>query len=84
MNPGSHLTSAQSVQGDEESVVYVVDDEQSMRFALSNLFRSVGLPVETFESSGDFLVPKIRRAKLPGSRRAVARRKWSRFARACS
>ncbi|BDC45069.1 DNA-binding response regulator [Paraburkholderia terrae] len=33
----------------------MVDDEESMRFALGNLFRSVGLRVETFESSGDFL-----------------------------
>ncbi|WP_180733359.1 response regulator transcription factor [Paraburkholderia sp. PGU19] len=54
MNSGSHLTSVRGVQ-DKEPVVYVVDDEESMRFALGNLFRSVGLRVETFESSGDFL-----------------------------
>ncbi len=54
MNPRI-LTSAQRLQGGEETVVYVVDDEESIRFALSNLFRSVGLRVETFESSGAFL-----------------------------
>ncbi|MBB5460194.1 response regulator transcription factor [Paraburkholderia sp. Cpub6] len=55
MNPGSHLTSVRGIQHYKESVVYVVDDEESMRFALRNLFRSVALRVETFESSVDFL-----------------------------
>lgn len=55
MNPSSHLTSVRSMQHHKEPVVYVVDDEESMRFALGNLFRSVGLHVETFESSVDFL-----------------------------
>lgn len=55
MNPSSHLTSVRSIQHHKEPVVYVVDDEESMRFALGNLFRSVGLHVETFESSVDFL-----------------------------
>jgi len=36
-------------------MVFVVDDEASMRDALSNLFRSVGIPVNTFESTSDFL-----------------------------
>lgn len=36
-------------------MVFVVDDEASIRDALSNLFRSVGIPVSTFESTSDFL-----------------------------
>jgi FixJ family two-component response regulator len=41
--------------GDEIPIVYVVDDDESMRLALSNLLRSVGLSVETFGSVRDFL-----------------------------
>lgn len=36
-------------------VVFVVDDDPSMREALSNLFRSVGMRVELFSSSAEFL-----------------------------
>ena len=36
-------------------MVFVVDDEASIRDALSNLFRSVGIQVNTFESTSDFL-----------------------------
>ena len=39
----------------EEPVVFVVDDDASMRDALSNLFRSVGLRVEVFGSAHEFL-----------------------------
>lgn len=38
-----------------EQIVYVIDDDESMRRALSSLFRSVGLSVKTFASSRDFL-----------------------------
>jgi FixJ family two-component response regulator len=38
-----------------EPVVYVVDDDESMRFSLGTLLRSVGLRVETFDSPRDFL-----------------------------
>lgn len=55
MDSSSLCTSAQSGQDCDEPVVYVIDDEESMRFALRNLFRSVALRVETFESSLDFL-----------------------------
>jgi FixJ family two-component response regulator len=55
MISGSHSTSTQSPHDSKEPVVYVIDDDDSMRFALGNLLRSVGLRVETFESSGDFL-----------------------------
>lgn len=37
------------------SVVYVVDDDDSMRNALGRLFRSVGLGVELFASAQEFL-----------------------------
>jgi FixJ family two-component response regulator len=37
------------------SVVYVVDDDEQVRIALSSLFRSSGLQVEAFASSQEFL-----------------------------
>lgn len=37
------------------SLVYLVDDDQSMREAISSLVRSVGLNVETFASAHEFL-----------------------------
>lgn len=40
---------------DELSIVYVVDDDESMRRAVSMLLRSVGYQVETFASATDFL-----------------------------
>jgi FixJ family two-component response regulator len=39
-------------------VVFVVDDDVSMREALSSLIRSVGLRVEMFSSAADFLAHK--------------------------
>jgi len=44
----------------EEPIVFVVDDDESMREALGSLFRSVRLKVETFGSAADFL-----RSNLP-------------------
>ena len=55
MSSGSHSTSTQRPHDRKEPVVYVVDDDELMRRALVNLLRSVGLRVETFESSGNFL-----------------------------
>ena len=40
---------------DTEGLVFVVDDDQSMREAISSLIRSIGLKVETFVSALDFL-----------------------------
>jgi FixJ family two-component response regulator len=37
------------------NVVFVVDDDASMREALSNLLRSAGIQVETFASTAEFL-----------------------------
>jgi FixJ family two-component response regulator len=38
------------------SIVFVVDDDASIRQALSNLFRSAGIRVETFASPAEFLL----------------------------
>jgi RNA polymerase sigma factor (sigma-70 family) len=58
----------------QTSIVYVVDDDKSMRLSLINLLHSVGLRVETFASSQEFLAyPKskapsclILDVRLPG------------------
>jgi len=42
----------------EESVVYVVDDDPSLRGAIDSLLRSVGWRVQTFVSAQDFLDSK--------------------------
>ena len=39
----------------EAPIVFVIDDDESMRRALTNLFESVGLRVETFGSGSEFL-----------------------------
>src|SRR6516162_9842480 len=39
----------------ETPCVFVVDDDVSVREALGNLFRSVGLKVETFDTAEQFL-----------------------------
>jgi len=43
----------------EDPIVFVVDDDPSMREALRSLFRSVGLQVEAFGSASEFLESKI-------------------------
>jgi FixJ family two-component response regulator len=53
-------SSPRNVASAEEPIVYVVDDDASVREALGNLFRSVGLRVEVFGSAPEFL-----RSKLP-------------------
>ena len=44
----------------EQPIVFVVDDDESVREALRSLFRSVSLRVETFGSAADFV-----RSELP-------------------
>ncbi len=39
----------------DNAIVYVVDDDQSMREAVSTLLRSIGLSVQTFSCAQDFL-----------------------------
>jgi FixJ family two-component response regulator len=41
--------------GEQRPVVYVVDDDPSIRSLLIKLIRSIGLPVEAFSSSQEFL-----------------------------
>ena len=48
-----------SVAGAEDPIVFVIDDDSSVREALSNLFRSVGLRVEAFGSAHEFLQLKL-------------------------
>jgi FixJ family two-component response regulator len=38
-----------------QEVVFVIDDDPSLRTSLSSLFRSIGLKVEVFDSAADFL-----------------------------
>ncbi|GJG95299.1 response regulator transcription factor [Cupriavidus pauculus] len=38
-----------------QRIAYVVDDDESIRLALGGLLRSIGLRVETFESTQEFL-----------------------------
>jgi FixJ family two-component response regulator len=45
----------------KEPIVFVIDDDASMRRALTNLFQSVGLAVEVFGSA-----PEMLQSKLPG------------------
>ncbi|HEY3597170.1 MAG TPA: response regulator transcription factor [Paraburkholderia sp.] len=40
---------------DNNAIVYVVDDDQSMREAVSTLLRSIGLSVKTFSCAQEFL-----------------------------
>ena len=58
-----------------ESVVFIIDDDLSMRRALINLFQSVGLEVEAFGSASELLKNKLPEVasclvldiRLPGS-----------------
>jgi FixJ family two-component response regulator len=46
-------------QPEPQSVVFVVDDDASMRDAMHRLFRSVGLQAEVFASAAEFLRSKL-------------------------
>lgn len=43
----------------QDSIVFVIDDDEGMRRALANLFRSVGLEVEVFASASEMLQSKL-------------------------
>lgn len=49
---------------DEQAVVFVIDDDLSIREALQSLLRTVGLQVRTFESTQEFL--RASRPDVPG------------------
>jgi FixJ family two-component response regulator len=55
-----HLTSPGDATSAERPIVFVIDDDESMRRALTNLFQSVGLRVEVFGSA-----PELLHGKLP-------------------
>jgi FixJ family two-component response regulator len=42
-----------------EPLVFIVEDDESMRWALSNLFQSVGLEVQVFRSAAEMLQSKL-------------------------
>ena len=46
-----------------EVIVYIVDDDADLRDALSNLFRSVGLPVGVFGSAAELMESQL--AEVP-------------------
>ena len=50
--------SAMASETNERGIVHVVDDDASVRDALRNLFRSVGLRTEAFGSAHEFLQHK--------------------------
>jgi FixJ family two-component response regulator len=52
-------TSPRDLASAEEPIVFVIDDDASVREALSSLFRSVGLRVEVFGSTSEFLQSEI-------------------------
>jgi FixJ family two-component response regulator len=47
---------------DQDSIVYIVDDDAAVRKAMDSLLRSVGLKARMFVSADEFL-----RAKLPNA-----------------
>jgi FixJ family two-component response regulator len=55
----AHPTSPRDLASSEEPMVFVIDDDASMREALRGLFESVGLRVEVFGSASEFLQSKL-------------------------
>jgi FixJ family two-component response regulator len=55
-----HPTSPDDLTSAEQPIVLVIDDDESMRRALTNLFQSVSLRVEVFGSA-----PELLRSRLP-------------------
>jgi FixJ family two-component response regulator len=53
------VTDGSKSQRDPERVVFIIDDDVAMRETLSSLFRSVGLRVELFGSTREFVQIKV-------------------------
>jgi FixJ family two-component response regulator len=51
----AHPTPPRDLASDDLPIVYVIDDDESVRRALTNLFESVSLRVEVFGSAFEFL-----------------------------
>ena len=57
---GRHNPGALSIPPvDEQPVVFVVDDDPSMRATLTDVMRSIGLQVQTFASAREFMGSKL-------------------------
>jgi FixJ family two-component response regulator len=54
-----HSKSSQEPAGIDQPIVFVIDDDVSVRRSLSNLFQSVGLKVEVFGSAPEMLQSKL-------------------------
>jgi FixJ family two-component response regulator len=54
-----HSKSSRGSASAKESIVLVIDDDVSMRRALTNLFESIGLKVEVFASAPEMLDSKL-------------------------
>jgi len=57
-----HPRPPRGVASNEQPIVFVIDDDESMRRGLTNLFQSVGLRVEVFGSARELLrsaLPKV-------------------------
>lgn len=52
-------TKSMAISAAEESVIYIVDDDQDVREGLGSLFESVGLRSRTFGSATEFLSAKL-------------------------
>jgi FixJ family two-component response regulator len=48
-----------NARAEPQPIVFVIDDEDPMREALSSLFRSIGLRVKAFASASEFLQMKL-------------------------
>jgi FixJ family two-component response regulator len=57
--PKSSPEPASSKEPVRDSIVFIIDDDLSMRRALTNLFQSVGLEVEAFGSASELLKNKL-------------------------
>src|SRR5258707_10388667 len=58
-NMSRRPVSPSSPAAGEEPIVYIVDDDASLRVALNNLLRSVGLRVQMFGSASELLQSKL-------------------------
>ena len=54
-----HPKSSREPASAREPIVFVIDDDASMRRVLTNLFQSVGLKVEVFGSAPEMLHSKL-------------------------
>ena len=75
-----------SAMAEPKAMVFVVDDDVSVREGLGSLIRSAGLRVETFTSAQEFLarpradVPSclVLDVRLPGLSDSICRSEWPR------